>query len=87
MSERGWSLWIKRTIFDEMIFGQTLQAACAGKTLGQDETCGDGELFPLTIGPAIDVLKEKRESRTLKRSLEVFISGTQTRELEHECRL
>ncbi len=46
----------ERTIFDEMIFGKTLQAAGAGETLGKDEARGEGELFSLDIRPAVDIL-------------------------------
>lgn len=64
----------RRTVLDEMIFGETLQATGTGETLGEDETGCDGEFLPLGLRPTVDVLQNTGEGGSFKRALEIFIS-------------
>ena len=51
----------ERTILDEMILRQTLQAARARETLGEEKTYSDGYLLPLGFWPAVHVLQQVRQ--------------------------
>lgn len=64
---------VLRTVLDQMIFRQTLQAAGAGETLREQEAGCCGEFFSLGFGPAVDVLKETRQGSFFQGSLKVFI--------------
>lgn len=68
---------MERTIFDEMILCQTLQASCARETLCDEETSSSGNLLPLSCRPAVHVLHEVGQGRLFKGSLEVFVSAMQ----------
>jgi hypothetical protein len=49
---------IKFTVFDEVVFRQTLQACSACETLREYDTDGGGESVPLFRLPLVDVLQE-----------------------------
>ena len=49
-----------RTVLDEMILRQTLQAACTRKTLCEEEACRYRHLLPLGLRPPVHVLQQVR---------------------------
>ena len=65
-----------RTILDEVVLGQTLQASAADEALGEEETGGQGELLALLLGPAMDVLEDGGERRLFEGLLEIFVSAS-----------
>lgn len=62
------------TVFDEVVFRQTLQACSACKTLREYDTDGGSESVPMFRLPLVDVLQKCRERAVLERFLEVLVS-------------
>lgn len=63
------------TVFDEVVFRQTLQACSACKALREYDTDGGGKSVPLIRLPPVDVLQKCRERAVLERFLEVLVSS------------
>lgn len=62
------------TVFDEVVFRQTLQACGAREALREEEADGGGEPVPLFRLPLVDVLQKCRERVVLEWLLEVLVS-------------
>jgi hypothetical protein len=65
----------RRTVLDQVVLGQTLEARCVGEALGDEEAGCEGELVLLGGRPAVDVLEETREGGFLEGLLKIFVSA------------
>ena len=61
------------TVFDEVVFRQTLQACGACEALREYETDGGSESIPLFRLPLVDILHKRRERVVLERLLKVLV--------------
>ena len=64
-------VWL--TVFDEVVFRQTLQACGAREALREYEADGGSKPVPLFRRPLVDVLQKRRERVVLERLLEVLV--------------
>ena len=64
------------TIFDEVVFRQTLEAGGTCKALCEKESDCRGKSFPLLCLPLVDVLQEGRKRVLLKRLLKILVSDS-----------
>ena len=62
------------TVFDEVVFRQTLQACSTCEALREYDTDGGSKSVPLFRLPLVDVLQKRRERAVLERFLEVLVS-------------
>jgi hypothetical protein len=65
----------KLTIFDEVVFRQTLQACSACKALREYDTDGGSKSVPVFRLPLVDILQKCRQRAVLERFLEVLVSS------------
>lgn len=69
----------KRTVLDEVILEQTDKARSTSKTLREHEACGYCKLLAFHLGPAVDVLHQRRQRAFFKRPLEILVSVAATK--------
>lgn len=72
------SVWLaermkERTILDEMVLRQTLQATGAREALGHHDPNGGGDFVPLGVRPAVHVLQQVRQRGRLERFFEILV--------------
>ena len=66
---------VRLTVFDEVVFRQTLQAGGAREALREYEADGGGKPVPLFRRPLVDVLQKRRERVVLEWLLEILVSS------------
>lgn len=67
-----------RTIFDQLVFEETLEASGAGETLRDQKTGGNCDLVAQACRPFGRVLQKCRKRSFLQRFLEILVSENES---------